>query len=79
MVELALALTAIAVISGFVAEHESARFLEAGIWGWSPISWLTVSALCLVENPARQTQVAASGAAGFCIWNWLTLHSASMA
>lgn len=64
MVELALALTAIAVISGFVAEHESARFLEAGIWGL--VTYIVVDGIgALFGGESGATEAGRSGAAGF--------------
>ena len=64
MVELALALTAIAVISGFVAEHESARFLEAGIWGL--VSYIVVDGIgALFGGESGAAEAGRSGAAGF--------------
>ncbi|MDQ5888983.1 MAG: uncharacterized protein QG667_2277 [Pseudomonadota bacterium] len=64
MVELALALTAIAVISGFVAEHESARFLEAGIWGL--VTYIVVDGIgALFGGESGAAEAGRSGAAGF--------------
>ncbi|MFO1384811.1 MAG: DUF475 domain-containing protein [Chitinivorax sp.] len=64
MVELALALTAIAVISGFVAEHESARFLEAGIWGL--VTYIVVDGIgALFGGESGAADAGRSGAAGF--------------
>ena len=64
MVELALALTAIGVISGFVAEHESARFLEAGIWGL--VSYIVVDGIgALFGGESGAAEAGRSGAAGF--------------
>lgn len=64
MIELALALTAIAVISSFVPQQEAARFLEAGIWGL--ITYIIVDGIgALFGGESGAAEAGRSGAAGF--------------
>lgn len=64
MIELALALTAIAVISGFVPQQEAARFLEAGIWGL--VTYIIVDGIgALFGGESGAAEAGRSGAAGF--------------
>lgn len=64
MIELALALAAIAVISGFVSQQEAARFLEAGIWGL--VTYIIVDGIgALFGGESGAAEAGRSGAAGF--------------
>ena len=64
MIELALALAAIAVISGFVPQQEAARFLEAGIWGL--VTYIVVDGIgALFGGESGAADAGRSGAAGF--------------
>lgn len=64
MVELALALAALAVISRFIPAHEVSKFLIAGIWGL--VSYIIVDGIGAVFGDEASAETAAkSGAAGF--------------